>query len=232
MSKSNVMDKFKDLVEIPEDRILPENINHREVWAEYVKTDPGAICGAYLDFQHPENVRMSNAMLYKHMGALSYLGPTDSVLDVGSGYESLRALLTMYNVYYPYDVLPYTNFTNILDGTGTISFDNIKFDRIYCHNVFQHLHINVIKRYVASFVNIVSDTGYVFLSSSCDDGGDCHRVGEHKYAVTGDFFIKQRSSKELEDIFVDTGFRIMSKTQRCDDFTSWWLKRNIGHSDE
>lgn len=232
MSKSTIMDKFKDLTEIPSDRLLPENINHREVWSEYVATDPGAICGAFTDFQHPENVRMNNAILYKHMGALSYLGPTDSVLEVGSGYESLRTLLTMYNIYYPYDVLPYTNFTNILDGTGEISFNSLKFDRVYCHNVFQHLHLEVIKKYVSSFVNLVNDTGYVFLSSSCDDGAGSYRVNGRKYAVTGDFFIEHRSSKELEDIFVNAGFQIVSKTQRFDDFTSWWLRRDSGECNE
>lgn len=218
----NVVEKFQNLTEITEDMILPENIDHYKVWEQYVNDDPGAICGAALTRESIDELRQKNAFLYTAMGALNYLSPWGKILDVGAGYGSLRLLLNEYHNYVPVDVYPNLPESIIVDGNGSLPFEDNSFDFVYCSNVMQHIHENVKAAYFKEFYRVLKSNGKLFLAFQVDDYKLPPRFNDMRYAVTGNYFVPLLSSLRVQDMVFDAGLKLLSKTTRGDDFQSWW----------
>lgn len=221
----NVVEKFEGLNEIPEDRILPENIDHYQVWKDYVEADPGAICGG-LEFRSIEECRQINSFLYKAMGALNYLNPWGRILDVGAGYGSLRLLLNQYHDYVPVDVFPFIPDSTIVSGDGQLPFPDQSFDYVYCSNVMQHIYSSIKEKYISEFYRILKVNGKAFISFQVDDYKLPPRFNNTRYAVTGDYFVPLNTGQEIDTMINKVGFQNLIKCKRPDDFTSWWCLKN------
>jgi len=213
--------------EMPEELILRDDMDHVKIWEEYVKEDPGAICGQFTEHKTMSDVRRTNANLYEMMGVLNYLRPWGTIVEIGSGLEAFELLLNRYHQYIPFDILKHRKTTNILKGDGTIPcLDGIA-DFIICHNVFQHLTPKQRALYMDESCRVLKDRCRMFLSVTIDSDKNTDSrtlLGGQRWTVTGDYFTPYCNWDEVIS-WLSKKWNILSKIERYDAFTGLWMEK-------
>lgn len=228
---NNIREKWENVRQnydsMPDHLILPNEMDWKQVWDEYVEADPGAICGAYVDeFPEISQIRRMNAHLYQTLGVLSYLMEWGSVVDIGAGYNALNLLLNKNHEYIPIDVKDYTPETLVVSGNGEIPIKSDSIDHVICNNVFQHVPQKIRVEYMKEVFRILKPGGKMFLGMCMDQPYIQHKsnlIDGKRYVVTGDYFVPIATMEDFSEMA--GGFTVLTKTERSDGFTAFWLAK-------
>lgn len=171
--------------------LLTDEMNHEEIWENYVKNNNRAICGNGHDTI--QEVIKSNTALYKQVGVEAYLQPWGNIVDVGAGYNILQSFLSIHNTYYPCDLIERMPNTIKVNQDCILPFQDNFADGIVSINTFQHLTPHQRFTYINEFERVLVPNGKAIVTFTSDVVFN----PPHPFCYTGQYRIPIVDSKEF-----------------------------------
>lgn len=232
------------------DELSPDRVDCGAFWEEAVaKFRENPYCGALFNSKTDEPLNVAAINYYNqtlHEGMNSYgdlytaqrMGrlkdKTLNLLEIGGGVganhnwlmQNCRLPISNYlniDVYQPEESLIKDN-TWIVDGKNLYNLPtDIKYDTVFCLNVFQHLSLNQILGYLNYIKKVVSERHSIVISMQTDTGGPINGPKGRYCCHYGQLTLLYPTNLWMNTLMKE-GFVLISMTSRADGYVCFTLR--------
>jgi SAM-dependent methyltransferase len=182
--------------------------------SKYVEEDDKSICG--VGTKELNEIQKWNTILYRTSGLLNYIPHEGSVVDIGSGFNTLESFLTPNHAYYPCDITKRAFNTIVLEDQK-LPFEDESIDCVVSINCFQHITIKNRMKYIKEIIRILKNGSMCFITFQMKGSG---------FAITGDYIVPFVCQEEIMS-WLEQGLISVQSTMRNDGFTGVWFKKPL-----
>lgn len=213
------IETFKEKVANPSEYILPDDANLVDIWNKYVAEDDKSICGS--GTTDINEINRLNQALIKRSGYTTSAPIAGTLVEIGSGYNSLYGLLNEHIKYYPCDIVQRTPMTIQIEN-GKLPFADNSIDYVVAINCLQHMTPTHRLQYIKEAYRILITNNYPNLFVTYNMQND-----SYPYAITGDYLVPKVTKEEFTT-WIDEGLNTYSSTFNYYNgmYGTWFIKQD------
>lgn len=215
------------------ERFNPDNIDCAAFWREITANDD------YRPFcpmaKSKEEVNYYNGMLLIQTGIYNIASQPFpdglKIIDIGSGFQSAKPFMDRIfpnNIYYPLDIVKYTDDTIVIENCK-LPFTEGEIDVVISSNVFQHLGVKQIHKYIKEIGRVLKPRGLSYLGFGSRSGLRMTKLinesGIH-CSILGEQVIPFPDNGYVCHLMYSEKMFCLQTTTRFDGYTGQWFVKD------